>query len=140
VADLSARQTSLSTALAAAEARARDTTAANSAVTLASAELETLRNRTAAAERAAETARAEADRAHQLLAGTRPATSAPTRPAAVTPGQPARTHTIAPGETLSGIALRYYGTAARWPEILAANRDVLPDERSFVAGRTIRIP
>ena len=48
--------------------------------------------------------------------------------------------TIAPGETLSSIALRYYGTAARWPEILAANRDVLPDERSFVVGRTLRIP
>lgn len=140
VADLSSRQASLVSALAAAEAQARDTTAANSAVTLASAELETLRNRAATAERAAESARAEAERAHQLLAGTRPAASAPTRPTTVTPGQPARTHTIASGETLSGISLRYYGTAARWPEILAANRDVLPDERSFIAGRTIRIP
>jgi nucleoid-associated protein YgaU len=60
----------------------------------------------------------------------------PTAPA----GEPARTHTIAVGETLSSIALRYYGSSSRWPEILAANRDVLPDERSFIAGRTLRIP
>jgi nucleoid-associated protein YgaU len=139
LADLSAKLSSATESLAAAEARARTTAATNSAVTLASAELETLRNRADAAERAAETARTEAERANQLLGATRPATSAPTRPT-VTPGRPARTHTIAPGETLSSIALRYYGTAARWPEILAANRDVLPDERSFVVGRTLRIP
>lgn len=139
LADLSARHSAATETLAAAEARARTTAVANSAVTLASAELETLRNRADAAEREAEAARTEAARANQLLAGARPATSAPTRPT-MTPGRPARTHTIAPGETLSGIALRYYGTAARWPEILAANRDVLPDERSFVVGRTIRIP
>lgn len=139
VAELSTQLSAATESLAAAETRARATAVTNSAVTLASAELETLRNRAAAAERAAETARAETERANQLLAGTRPATSAPTRPN-VTPGQPARTHTIAPGETLSGIAQRYYGTAARWPEILAANRDVLPDERSFIVGRTIRIP
>ena len=27
-----------------------------------------------------------------------------------------------------------------WPEILAANRDILRDERSLIAGRTLRIP
>ncbi len=51
-----------------------------------------------------------------------------------------RLHTVALGETLSGIAQKYYGTAKRWPEIYAANRDILRDERSLVAGRVLRIP
>jgi nucleoid-associated protein YgaU len=49
-------------------------------------------------------------------------------------------HTVAQGETLSGISRRYYGTPNRWTEIFAANRDTLRDERSLVAGRTLRIP
>ncbi len=76
-------------------------------------------------------------------------TSAPLRPAAATsgsvaPGAPAaaapRSHTIAAGDTLSSISLRYYGTTTRWQEILAANSDVLRGSTSLVAGRTLRIP
>jgi nucleoid-associated protein YgaU len=101
-------------------------------------------------------------RANQLLAA-RPTLSEPTRPAAPTREAPrvpvaarppaqnvpttvaagapvARMHTISVGETLSGISRQYYGTSARWPEILAANRDILRDERSLIAGRTLRIP
>ena len=67
------------------------------------------------------------------------ADTAPSRPTApTTPG--ARTHVIAVGDTLSGLSRRYYGTPNRWPEILAANRDLLPDERSLVAGKILRIP
>ena len=51
-----------------------------------------------------------------------------------------RFHTVAVGESLSKISLQYYGTTARWTEILAANRDLLRDERSLVAGRVLRIP
>ena len=64
----------------------------------------------------------------------------PTPPRSVTLGQPAFSHRIAPGETLASIARRYYGNPKRWPEIVAANRDVLPDQRSFAAGKMIRIP
>ncbi len=53
---------------------------------------------------------------------------------------PARTHVIAAGETLSKISLQYYGTVNRWASILAANRDVLRDEKSLPVGRTLRIP
>ena len=126
-------------ALTSVEAKARLATELVTASVVATAELETLRNRAAAAERTAETARAELARANQLLAAYRPTLAEPTRPTAPA-GEPARTHTIAPGETLSSIAIRYYGTANRWPEILAANRDVLVDEHSFTAGRTLRIP
>lgn len=72
-------------------------------------------------------------------------------PAVVTPSAPARastpidtsverTHTVAAGETLSGIALRYYGKSVRWAEILDANRAVLRDERSLRVGMQLRIP
>ena len=51
-----------------------------------------------------------------------------------------RTHVVAPGDTLGKISRLYYGTANRWPEILAANSDVLRDERSLVVGRILKIP
>ncbi len=51
-----------------------------------------------------------------------------------------RRHTVVPGDTLSRIALKYYGDADRWAEILDANRAILPDERHLHVGRTLRIP
>ncbi|MSU69733.1 MAG: LysM peptidoglycan-binding domain-containing protein [Opitutaceae bacterium] len=59
-------------------------------------------------------------------------------PPAVAPAP--QTHTIAAGDTLTRIAQKYYGTPSRWPEILAANRDTLRDEKSLSVGQTIRIP
>ncbi len=67
------------------------------------------------------------------------ADATPARPTSPT-GAAARTHVIAVGDTLSAISRRYYGTANRWTDILAANRDVLIDERSLVAGKVLRIP
>ena len=63
-------------------------------------------------------------------------------PVIETPAAPPapRTHVIALGDTLSKISKKYYGTADRWTEILAANRDVLKNENSLVVGRTIKIP
>jgi nucleoid-associated protein YgaU len=73
--------------------------------------------------------------------------SAPTRPGAPFPAATttvvapsARTHTVVAGDTLARISRLYYGNAGRWPEILAANRDVLRDERGLVVGRTLVIP
>jgi chromosome segregation ATPase len=139
VAELTGKFSSTSEALTTAEAQARAAVESAAVSVASTAELETLRNRAAAAERSAEIARAELARANELLTAVRPTLAEPTRPTAPA-GEPARTHTIAPGETLSSISLRYYGTTARWNEILSANRDVLVDERSFAAGRTLRIP
>jgi len=75
-----------------------------------------------------------------VLTVTRVAQPRPAPPGSVPLGQPAFSHRIAPGETLASIARRYYGNPKRWPEIVAANRDVLPDQRSFAAGKMIRIP
>jgi nucleoid-associated protein YgaU len=67
------------------------------------------------------------------------AATAPAKASATTTAAPRR-HTVVSGDTLRAIALRYYGNPNRWPEILAANRDVLHDERSLTIGRILRIP
>ncbi len=52
----------------------------------------------------------------------------------------ARTHKVVSGDTLSGIALRYYGTPVRWAEIYEANRAKLPNERALRIGMELLIP
>lgn len=51
-----------------------------------------------------------------------------------------RRHTVVYGDTLSGIALRYYGSAIRWAEIYDANREKLPNERALRIGMELVIP
>lgn len=68
------------------------------------------------------------------------AASAPPNPAAApTPTAP-RTYKVAEGDTLSKIALKFYGSAGAWKKILDANRDVVKDERSLYVGVTLKIP
>lgn len=55
-------------------------------------------------------------------------------------GAALRFHTVASGDTLSKISNIYYGTPARWADILVANRDVLGENNNLVVGRTLRIP
>lgn len=56
------------------------------------------------------------------------------------PAPAVRVHVVVAGETLGKISRKYYGSTSRWPEILAANRDVLKDEKSLVAGMKLKIP
>jgi nucleoid-associated protein YgaU len=44
------------------------------------------------------------------------------------------------GDTLSGISQKYYGTAAKWPRILEANRDILKDPNKLQPGMKLIIP
>lgn len=94
------------------------------------------------------------------LAGSLPAGPAPSRPGslpvvslnlpAATPPPPApaivetpaapRVHTVAPGDSLSKISKQYYGTAARWNDILQANKDVIRNPDSLTLGTKLRIP
>ncbi len=68
------------------------------------------------------------------------------RPSApVPPSKPAaaagKKHVVASGETLSTIAQRYLGARNRWPEILAANKDILPsDMTKLPVGMELKIP
>ncbi|HYP18292.1 MAG TPA: LysM peptidoglycan-binding domain-containing protein, partial [Opitutus sp.] len=52
----------------------------------------------------------------------------------------ARTHVVALGDTLGKISRQYYGTPARWEEILRANRDLVANENALPVGITLRIP
>ena len=71
----------------------------------------------------------------------RPVPAAPPPAAPVDLRTPERViHTVAEGETLSGIARQYYRDGQRWPEIFAANRTLLADERSLRIGMQLQIP
>jgi len=50
------------------------------------------------------------------------------------------THTVVPGDTLSGIARKYYGSAARWPEIFEANKDKIQNPNLIYPGQVFVIP
>ncbi len=50
-------------------------------------------------------------------------------------------HTVAAGETLSHISLKYYKTANRWKEIYEANKDVIGDNHNLIRpGQELVIP
>lgn len=50
------------------------------------------------------------------------------------------THTVVPGDTLSGIARKYYGKAARWPEIFEANKGQIKNPNLIYPGQVLTIP
>jgi nucleoid-associated protein YgaU len=50
-------------------------------------------------------------------------------------------YVVEKGDTLSGLAFRFYGKASRWPAIAEANRELMGEDGSkFRAGMTIIIP
>lgn len=51
-----------------------------------------------------------------------------------------RTYVVRPGDHLSAISQRMYSTPHRWREILDANREILPTERSLRPGQILIIP
>lgn len=65
----------------------------------------------------------------------RPATAAPAAAAA-----PLETYTVQPGDSLAGIAFRFFGTTAAYPSILDANSDILPNPAALREGMVLRIP
>lgn len=50
------------------------------------------------------------------------------------------TYTVEPGDTLSKISQKVYGSSTRWKEILAANPDILPNPNSLKPGQVLKIP
>lgn len=49
-------------------------------------------------------------------------------------------YTVAAGDTLSGIAQKYYGNASKWPIIFEANRHQIQDPDRIFTGQVLRIP
>lgn len=58
------------------------------------------------------------------------------KPAAAAP----RTHTVVSGDTLWGIAQKYYGNGTQWPKIFDANRDKIKDPHWIFPAQVFVIP
>jgi len=61
-------------------------------------------------------------------------------PALLNPYHGFAQYTVVSGDTLSGIANRFYGDATRWPIIFEANRNQLQDPNHIFPGQVLRIP
>jgi LysM repeat protein len=75
---------------------------------------------------------------------TRPAPSSAQKQTPTTqasqPVRGARTHTVAKGDTLMSLSLRYYGTRSRWRDIYQANRGAMRNEGDIRIGSQLTIP
>jgi LysM repeat protein len=61
--------------------------------------------------------------------------------AAVLPArQPGRSYTVRAGDTLSGIAQRFYGSGADWHGLFAANESTVSDPSLIYPGQVLRLP
>src|SRR5512144_353542 len=50
------------------------------------------------------------------------------------------TYTVAAGDTLSHLALRFYGLSTKWPQIQQANPDTLKNPHYLYIGQQLLIP
>jgi nucleoid-associated protein YgaU len=50
------------------------------------------------------------------------------------------THILQPGETLTRVSLKFYGTKDLYPYIVSYNRNVILDPNNVPVGTTLRIP
>lgn len=89
---------------------------------------------TAAPAQAAASARAAG--AAQAAAAARPVYT----DALVIHHEPARRYTVRAGDTLSSIALRFYGSRSRWPAIFQANKAVIKNPDAIFPGEVLTIP
>jgi Phage tail lysozyme/LysM domain len=61
--------------------------------------------------------------------------------AVVKPATPAaRSYTVQPGDTLYGIAQRYWGNGKYWPALYQANRSKISDPNLIYAGQVMTVP
>jgi nucleoid-associated protein YgaU len=67
-------------------------------------------------------------------------TPAPSPPARKNPGRAGHQHTVQPGDTLVGLAQRFYGDGDRFVEIYNANRSCLKCVDPLPYGTVLTIP
>ena len=58
----------------------------------------------------------------------------------IDPREVPKSYNVQPGDTLSKISQKFYGTANRWNDIYQANRDILTTARSLREGQELLIP
>lgn len=68
-----------------------------------------------------------------------PVSVAPIASASAAPSS-GQTYTVVSGDTLSGIAKRFYHDANQWPRIFDANRNILSNPDRISPGQNLRIP
>ena len=54
--------------------------------------------------------------------------------------EPARHYTVQPGDTLSSIAQRFYGSTADWRSLYEANRSVIENPNVIYPGQVLNVP
>ena len=54
--------------------------------------------------------------------------------------KPEKFHIVRKGQTLSGIAYEYYGSASKWTKILDANKKTIKDANKLTPGTKLIIP
>ena len=54
--------------------------------------------------------------------------------------EPTRRYTVKPGDTLSSIAQRFYGSSARWNWLFQANRSVIKNPDMIFPGQVLSVP
>ncbi|MGE5618380.1 MAG: LysM peptidoglycan-binding domain-containing protein [Sphingomonadaceae bacterium] len=85
----------------------------------------------------------EAPQAAGAVPGPTLATAAMAAPPTAVPSpspQQERIHVVASGDTLTGLAQKYYSDASKWEKIFEANRDVLPSANALQVGQKLKIP
>ena len=76
-----------------------------------------------------------------ITTATEPVKAEPTRPAAaVGTAEPTRTHTVVKGDTLYGLARRYYQDSTRAKDIYAANQSKMRSQNDLQVGMVLVIP
>ncbi len=94
----------------------------------------------AAVRAAAKARRAKLDAQRKKARNAKVAAVAAAKAAAEAAKVQEQTYEVKAGDTLSGIALEVYGSAARWPEIFEANRDQVKSANLIRPGQKLRIP
>lgn len=130
-------------ALQQAEAEARDRAeaarkAARERYNAAQAEKAAQAAEAAVRDRAGKPAPAAAAAVTAAVESAAPAPVAQTAPAATEPA--VTTYKVKSGDTLSHIALQFYGSAVRWREIYEANKDVIKNPGMIYPGQELTIP
>lgn len=76
----------------------------------------------------------------QTLSSIASALKATAVEAAAMPGQEERMYEVKPGDSLSKIALHFYGNASEWPKIYEANKEQIDNPDLIRPGQKFRIP